>query len=488
MSTSQTTPPPVNPPPTTETPSREILPSQEGERPPTGQEAPPSELELTIEGLNQLGDEATTEQMAATFASLLLAHNRQPGNEHLVADIASISDEKIRGQMETLRTELTELYDTEGKSLWLSGFETAPKGAEAQILAGVSSLILKGQMNAKLLTALVSGGIEFAQTNQYKRRHESIDEIAHFFPPGGDHAGSRIVFYQTAFGDNMDPARVLYHELGHALLLQNGLIYELDDFRSPSQTGPTPTSPEMNSVENPAPRLDQSEWTMFSTAFNQPARQRPWETPYIAQLLDELAKPGAADAKLHKHILEEMLAERVRLYLESDGSLGDFVKKRLINSTAIQNKTNVTPEQAAVAAPMKSIALSLDAMLGELTGASSTSPSYLEMLHQFVDQAAADGTLPDNLQLPLKGFLTESYQLHRRFSRLMGAEGHTALLRVMESRPAIPSEYPLGGDWETGEPVFLGQRPAGAPRINKDKTLWKWVMEAFSDLASAFRG
>lgn len=441
----------------------------------------PSETTLRINELFSAGQNAALAETAEAFTALFLAHNRQINNPSLEKLLSAehLKDPNLQTQLARLKDEIPELYTPEGASLWLTGLEAAenPRLVEKSLLTGLVKLFLKGQMSAQLLKDLVPGGIRFQKTNPHHPKVKGIDEVAHFFRPDRE-GDARIVLYEALFGEKMVPEKALYHEIGHALLMHDGLLYEHGSFRTEaSNTGE-------DSV-NSAPPLARAEQIPLQTALTNPARQLPWETPFIAQLIEELSKPEGGSVALQKHIWEEMLAERIRLWFESDGSLGDFIRLRLSNSSGMEKlirKDSGTPTETAKMAPLESAAKQLDALLTELSSSQRSDPSQREKLLSMVDaQADALGDLAE----PLKAFLDESYHLHARYSRLLGRDRQAALRTTLNSRPLDLENYPFGPDWNRYEPQLFGQQlpiPAGGKQ-----SFWQWLVKLFAELLSVFK-
>lgn len=477
--TPTTQPEPIRPP----TASAEALSPQER---PAAPSPLPTDNELYVGEANQRAREEYTEQTAATFVAFLAANGYKLTDPGLTKVIDGFKDEDKKTHLQKLQTELAKFYTEDGGKLLIQGFEQAtnPARAEKATLAAVAELMLKGQLTGELFSELVGGGIHFAPKNPHPKHVENIDEIAHFIPPN-DQSNARIVLYEAAYGENMDPRKVIYHELGHALLIRDGALYNHNNFRIAPST--SELGIQNSELANRAPHLTKVEQDAVSSALSNPNRARNWETPYVAQLLDQLAGPRAGDSRLQRHIIQEMLAERVRIYFESDGSLGDFVAKRLMSSESARQQMDSTPADATQAQSLEPLARKVQQFLAEkLPAGAATDNSYLASIDQFVTQSALEGIIPESLQVPLKGFLDESYYLHTRYSRLAGPDNQARLLKLLQESQAKIATYPLESDWEIGEESIMGT--GIVPTTAKGKGLWQWMMEMFADLAQSLRG
>lgn len=509
-------------PPTTQP----VAPTRSPEAPPMPELAPapakaPGSLspeQLSRAEWKELGNEATRAQVARVLAQHQVLREQTPDGP---SSAANLDDAKQRSE-ETLQSmkllqagqsveaafaefhKLLHPDNDQSESTFFTELKNFPPAARETIYTELIELSLKGHLSADILNAILPGGIKYLEKPTYQPP-EGMEIIGYYVAAdtrGKEVTPAHVELYAPLFTPEQkaDPRYVVRHELAHATIGElAGEIYdtaELDALLGPHK-GPRPGEGALTDAPKPQPLDRDSELAIFAEAIGQgapvgrnPRLVKPFETAYVVRLLDNLEK-NPNDQALRALILEEMLVERYTAFLSSDGTLQDFIAKRLEFSSAVANADAApVPEGGIVASSHTPAAQSLDALLLKSKQALRDGTPVTSLLGDLQTYVQANGVEGQ----AMNRFLRESILLWKRFSKLKGG---------IENRPLTAADNPIrddlvrklrGGDLPTNWHSFLeaGSLPAPVsfqetnplgthPEQSTKKSFWRLLADAFKE-------
>lgn len=350
------------------------------------------------------------------------------------------------------------------------------------------ALILRGHVSGESLALVLGGGFQVKE----KPSEAEGDPYAHLgavfgaFHANQGKAPARVEFYTANLPAEFDIRYVALHEIAHSLILapvKGGLVYRTEDLARLQDLAVAGTNGESGpTVADRTSPLDTRELVILERALGTGNRDlvKPFETPYVATLLAELDKNPTAE--LRRYVLNEMLAERLAAYLASDGSLADFLHKRLLYSSAVQAASGSATDPNHPAAVL---AKELELLKIQARAEQWPYETLVPRLQEFAKKMPG-----------LADFLAETIFLDRRFSRaLRGPQNLPISLKDNPYRHVLLAR--LKGDQApaslpTIAEVYASHRvrttsserlPLGQPLpARKDKTFWQVLADAFVNI------
>lgn len=405
----------------------------EQETPPLSpEEAAQKEAESKLETaeLNNRAGEELNSGVADTLAKCLLV-------PELKSKLDALANDNPQARIGL--DEFKAFDDSFGNQEFISGLPTReatePVPEKEKIMASIMELMIRGHVSGQVLGKILDGGIKL--TDQFPGTPSSgaqggekkFENIA-FFQPKTGKAGlenncvllSPKLFAKPAAetagqpsAEVLDARYAIWHEIAHAYLANLNFY--------PSRKLPDQTD-EPNAILKfifdpiSQPGLaNNKECAVFEIAATRPQLAKPFETPYVADLLDQYDKNR--DPKFWRHVAGEMMAERLTQFFASDGSLGNFLKKRLEGMSAMARAASSGP---GTAEQFKPIAQELATII------TPDQPDNNPKLSELVPKLQALALkLPAELQESFANFLKETIVLHKRFGSILHGESGLAI-------------------------------------------------------------
>lgn len=456
---------------------------------------------LKSEQHHRESDEQSTAQIAETTLSLLLEMRRKLTEGTLSQELAKPHWQQVFESIKKRNQELPNPGDLEGAMEGTMAilerqppfFQNFPdsgqeqpgvRNAEHETAVALMTLMLRGHLTGSILQKIVPGGIIYQSEPFENNTGSDLENIA-CFKHGDKNNLPRIILGARLFKKTTDAEgrplgeeiedntlQVVAHELAHAEIT-GGLVYHWPDLTKLIQ------NPE---AAEPTPTLSDVERRTLERTYREPLRQQAWEPPYIATLLKEFQAKGRPHAEWGR-VVNEMVTERRRIFLESDGSFSGFLQKRLENAEFFQNYLTKVYDKGPVSAAPAQEGFAV-AFHDFVTKMPLDNPKIVK---QGIEMFVSSLNLPDTEQLKpdLNDFLLESYVLYLRFNQLRGKDRQTKLMKNIEEGKLLMLGDDFADDLLGYENVNLGKPPVQKP---KEKSLWQWLGEAFIDMGRALKG
>ena len=458
---------------------------------------------LTAENLDLLEDHQTADRLeldqaagvAAMFA--LLQPDKFSTKEGTLKTIADRAQEKLTAdgtdlQGLTVHQALEEFHvylQSGGETKVITQLQNLPENQRLPVERELLGLMLRGHVSGEVMNLILGGGFQTKeQPDQTDPNSDLGIAFATLHPTVGKILGHIDLFLKN-LPEQFDIRLLTLHAIAHALILapvRGGLIYRTEDLSRLLQIAlAEPTSQITPQADSGRPStLDTREILILHRAMGDGNRDviKPFETPYIVSLLDALDRNPAET--LRATVLNEMLAERLAAYLASDGSLADFLHKRLLNASAVQAATGTidpTHPAAKLAQELELLKIqarsqhwSYDALVPKLQDFSRRLPGLADFLAEtiFLDRRFSRALRgPDNLPISLA---SNKYRL-QLLGRLKGEQTNVPI-------PTITEFYQAN---KVGTTMYERQ-PLGQPIADhKDKRFWQVLAEAFTAIMRA---
>lgn len=343
------TPPPVEKPAALEQPPRpEAQPSAEG-----------SDVELQVKTSEAEGKKAVEDEIGAFAVQEFLAMekvladpNTNAQAEAALTKTLGFIQEKYQGDpvVANLPEALKDLRLLVSANL-LKGFPTEPqpgyRDARREVLVSLMNVMLRGHLNAEEMQYLVKNGIVYREEPRENTDH-NVEWVGYF-----DAQTKTIEVYPRLFKivseEDQKAGHIearteatLLHELGHAMDGADGLVFPNADLRAIADHPEGQTRPQ---------GLTDIEWRTFQRMLMSPDQARPWLPRYISAKLESYGTQQRS-AETNYELITETKTEWLRIFMETDGSFGNFMLKLLENCSFVQHYLEQRQQPGYVPKPL----------------------------------------------------------------------------------------------------------------------------------------
>lgn len=520
-------------------PGSDEFPSEENPKPPTAETKPSSDEKKEQAGPTEkkrpepgkINDEETTEQarqnetvsneyirqVTQTVVARLLAEPTFPDVSY--DDAAKISGEvgqllltrdpksqksllaSLQGvTLEVTGRELVAYFSSdEGRVVW-EELQSFPGAAKALIVEETFTLMLKGHTGADALRTIVN----HLTAEEFTKPANAPQDLETFGVAIHDAAGFSIKidpnFASKIRGpedtspeaqENRELFRyLLRHEVSHGMIAKlKSNFYANVEFKALVDSPNT----DVNGLGN-------HEQTVFRRAISDDPQDRAragrFESFATAQHIQQLQQSNTRETKLY--LLEEMLTERLNLFLESDGTPADFILKRLEHSEMFRRmKETRAPGTVDGSTPEAQHFQKLETILRQ--GKRERWPNEklvpeLQAWSQSLSSEMESNPQAKEFFEDFDLFLLESAALHGRFSRtLRGPDGKPFILQSKEEgyRKNLVEQLKTSPGPESSSRVIVWDQIDDPLRKGVKTTetpgFWEWLAETWKEGLSLFK-
>ena len=465
---------------------------------PTSPAGEPRRPALTAANLDLLEDHHTADTIELDQVSsvatmfMLLGPDKFSVKEGTLKTIADRAQERLTADGTdlaglTVHQALEEFHaylESGGETKILSQLQKFPEKQRLPLEQELLSVLLRGHVSAEVLSLILGGGFRAQDQAEPTNPHPELAAPFAAFHPSHDKTPGYVDLYLATLPEQSDMRFLTLHEIAHALILapvRGGLIYRTEDLANllSLALAVDPSATANQGASDRPGALDPKELLILQRAMGDGNRAviKPFETAYTASLLDTLDKnPTPA---LRSVVLAEMLAERLATFLASDGTLADFLHKRLLYAHAVQVATGTidpTHPSAKLAQELELMKIqahqehwSYETLVPKLQDFSRRLPGLADFLAEtiFLDRRFSRALRgPDNLPISL---LANKYRL-QLIAKLKGSQATVPIPTLAE----ILTQHHASA-------VTFERLPLGQPLPDrKGKKFWQVLAEAFS--------
>lgn len=479
----QTTQPVTQSPTTAETPASAEQPAAAPVEPTTGPEA-----DLQIRDLHEQAKKAIEDEIGAASVQWLLSYEKDLADpdKQAAAETAlgqRLDEMQARYQTDPLIANLPEAMSDLRRLInngLLKDFPTEPqtgyRDARKEVLTSLMNVMLRGHIKGGALDLLLKGGIRYRQEPRTNTDH-NVDWVGYYDP-----TSKTVEVYPRLFKitdqENGQPGEIeartettMLHELAHAYDQADGLLFNNAALRAIAQSPESQVRPD---------KITDIEWRTFQRMLLNPKQAQPWLPRYISAKLEGYAT-GQRTPEASYELIAETKTEWFRIFLETDGSFGNFMLKLLENCSFVQHHLEQRQQPGYVPKPLANS--EVVRALADFTNNLKVT-QHPEAIGQQIGDFMATHLNQPELQ-PFHEQITDLFllgaSLYLRFSALRGT---TRLEdgQIVDRRDVITKNLQDGRYADSGGSGWHDTADVGASaRRAKEQTIWHVILEAIFD-------